>query len=319
MEKPLYVDFDREKVKLLQGDLIKCENNDDLFKKIWDKCPPDFIHETEYFAITTQSCDLEHLKAKFISLSPVTPFKILLEEYLKTVCVKKIDRVLYLNKKKYSEDFVSKLLTFAVPDYFPYAFEGEEDDEYIQQTQIYIAWLRFSITIELTKDNIKLFKKWKEKELNSVFRDKLGANISYMYSRIAVPECNEIAVKKMLFDLIDSPYIWLENERIAALQKDNSIIDGLNNSKTIEDKLKIIDKQAPLGHIEYLCELFKKSMRGARIEKGKINEIINSITEKGDLKSYLDRIIKHEYEEVEEIDHTISEKSTITFKEQTDK
>lgn len=247
---------------LFQGDLIQCSDElYELIRKTSDLCgeaKPDFL------SIITQSCDLKKYKKKWKSEVTTISFAIKFKQHASTLIngmiANDIDRQLLQDKvinNRYESKITSDLCD--VIQYRSHEFFLYHNDLSYKIEEDYYIHLRLTIPMQ-TEAFYGILLKNKVAQLTENFRDKLGYNVSYLFSRVGVDEPDKEFIGGIKSSVL-SGYEIISKEVIAELEKSSHHKSNFNKIANARDRIDYISKIRVPSQVEIIESVLKKNVK----------------------------------------------------------
>lgn len=242
---------------LYQGDLIECCGElYDLICGLTNICRDS---QPKYLSIITQSCDLRVYKAKWKSETISVSFAYKLRDHARRLIDgfinNEIDRFLFhdnvINTRCESRiiNELNDIIQYRGHECFLYHNDisySIEDDYYIN--------LRVSIPMQ-TDSAHEILLKNKVAQLKENFRDRLGYNISYLFSRVGVDEPDDLFIDARKTSLL-SGYTIVSKEKVTEIEKRPTHKNQLESMDNLQDKLNYIEDI----HVDTHRDVFEREL-----------------------------------------------------------
>ncbi|SJM93913.1 conserved hypothetical protein [Crenothrix polyspora] len=231
----------------MQGDVL--ERTQEI-NKLLQKIHPHFYDNSKnlFFMVLTQSCDLvkrgkgEKCKAPYITIVPVRSLDLVFSKHLSQLGCSNVEAELPVmtNKSKgKASEFLQRLFNNNEPGYF---FLESESTPLSEDC---VAFLNLSIAIKADIHYDKCLAA-KVLELNDTFQAKLGWLVGQMYSRVGTPDWEEPSIKKKTDGLLNNIAIWVEDDKIKALEAGyKSFRDSNPDKKMTKADVSQVIKKVP--------------------------------------------------------------------------
>lgn len=227
---------------LYQGDLIKCSA--ELYEIICNISNVCHGLKPEYLSILTQSCDLRRYHKKWKSETITIAFAYLFKQHanklIDSFVTGDFDRKL-LSDKVINDGHESKIFNdlIDVIKYKSHEFFLYHSDISRSINEDYYINLRISIPL-LVSTMHELLLRYKVAQLKENFRDKLGYNISYLFSRVGVDEPDDEFVKNLKSASL-SGYKIVSKANTSEIEKNKHHREEFNKLSSADDRLSYIN------------------------------------------------------------------------------
>lgn len=284
----IYSDIDNS--SLYQGDLIVC--SDDLYSIICEESNICRRFKPHYLAVLTQSCDLRKYKSKWksesVTISFVYKFKEHATRLIDGLRIDKIDDYLLQDNliSKENEARILKNLSDIIQYKSHECFLYHNDITFNIEDNYYIN-LRVSIPLQIDSVH-EIFLKNKIAQLKENFRDKLGYNISYLFSRVGVDEPDSKFVERINSSLL-SGYNIVPTEKVSEIRKKQP--QHLTRLESIQNTQERIDyiNEIPVATNNEIIErvLLKHIAEKSSLTDGECNSFVKSFLNNSEVRSIL--------------------------------
>jgi hypothetical protein len=279
---------------LFQGDLINIDVDKDLNERISYHVDKELLPRTAYYIVVNQSCDLQvrndskFPKLDYIAMSPVFPANESIDLIIKKNAKTKVDdRIVMESGRAFIDDYIRKLLNYNVPEYFLYVDNGITNiSDYRSNTDYLLAHIRYSVSLK-TKDFYASILKSKKRQLKSYYQNKLGANISDFYSRIAVPEADPASLNEFIQTLVNDKYVYIPNDVVAFIASHKTHASKINEIQDISDLKEYIQNLPYTPAIDVLCHTVSGVCRSKNLNKTIIDDVVRAIRESNAIKRFI--------------------------------
>lgn len=243
------VPFDR----LEQGDILK--KSEELQSLLKQYHPYYAEHsDNKFFVVLTQSCDLvprpDGCNARYISLAPVRPLKIILKRELDN-SLENIGvgcQPFATHRVRTSlEQFLQRLFNNNEAPFF--YFESAHESGIYEEMCAMLA-----LPISLKVEHYETLRTAKIVGITDVFQAKLGWLLGQMYSRVGTPDFDSAMLSQKVKDYTEGVAIWLEDSDVKSLRalvdeyrrEENNVVVGSKElaaliAKVPKRKKQVID------------------------------------------------------------------------------
>lgn len=249
---------------LRQGDVLQ---RTPALEKILKDVHPHYFKAPSYryFIVLTQSCDLAHKKARYITIAGVRPLTLLIERLIdeERNQLAKIACVCSDSKKSKISEQLRKLVHNNFDGFF-YLHEQPQ----LNFPEPMCAFLPLSIALR-TSDHYENLVEARVLSLNDVFQAKLGWMLGNMYSRVGTQDFVETAMSKsecndLIGRWLDQASNWCDGKKLskARLPKDtNAETLTKEEARAIIDRVNLpnIPKEASRRVVEIAQAVFEEN------------------------------------------------------------
>jgi len=211
---------------LQQGDVL--EITSELRETLNEFHPYYASHKDyRYLMVLTQSCDLARhdghpCKARYITLAVVRSLETVLNRELgkhQRSSIEVHGGLCSVDKRRWIEDFLVKLLNNNNPEYFYLA-----EDISLGLDKPHVAFLKLAVPVK-SKDHYKACLKARIMQLKEIFQAKLGWLVGNMYSRVGTPDwvpavVTEKAFADLIEDILEKMCLWVDKPVLQNLQEE---------------------------------------------------------------------------------------------------
>lgn len=285
---------------LYQGDLIRC--TDDVYEAIFQSlCMANQGSfgevKPDYLAVITQSCDLKEYKGKWKTDFVTIAFAFKLDHYVsklvQNVANKQSDeqflphKILNSLHKQKIDNELQNIINYRVHEYFLYhddlVFEAKPDRLVALH---YLINLRETYPIPIAAIYNLLLQN-KIAQLKDSFRDKLGYNVSYLFSRVGVDEPDKSFVEGIRKSMLSS-YETADKEKIEKIEKNSNLLKQFQAMLTQKELLDFIDSiHIPKAREILETVLLKELKAEMQIPEEKLQKLVKTIINNQEIRSLL--------------------------------
>ena len=248
----MHFTYQKPKGDLQQGDVLRI---DDQIKNILTKFHPYYASHRDYryLMVLTQSCDLvrhknQICKARYITLAAVRSLETALSRELVKHQRSSLETgggLCSIDRQRWVEDFVVKLLNNNNPEYF---YLAEDVDCHLGEACV--AFLKLAIPVKSEHYDTCLAAR--VAQLQEIFQAKLGWLIGNMYSRVGTPDWVPTGTTDEGFaDLIETILtrmcLWVDQSVLNRLQselKDRRRTKGSEYNMTQDEIIQLVREYA---------------------------------------------------------------------------
>ncbi len=211
---------------LQQGDVLEINSQvKDILSKFY---PYHASHrDYRYLMVLTHSCDLARhntrpCKARYITLAAVRPLETVLSRELKKHQLSSVEiggGLCSIDKRRWVEDFLAKLLNNNNPEYFYLAADVD-----CHLSEPCVAFLKLSVPVR-SEDHYETCLAARIAQLEDIFQAKLGWLVGNMYSRVGTPDwvptrTTEDEFSKLIDTILSGMCVWVDRPVLTRLQKE---------------------------------------------------------------------------------------------------
>ncbi len=211
---------------LQQGDVLAINGQ---VKDLLNRFYPYYSSHRDYrhLMVLTHSCDLarhnnQPCKARYITLAAVRPLETVLNREIKKHQRSSVEiggGLCSMDRRRWIEDFLAKLLNNNNPEYFYLAADTE-----CHLHEPCVAFLKLGVPVK-SEDHYEVCLAARIAQLQDIFQAKLGWLVGNIYSRVGTPDwvptkATEEEFSKLIDAMLARMCVWVDQSVLSRLQRE---------------------------------------------------------------------------------------------------